>query len=106
MPAPQPIAVFGDTLSVVIALLALRYLLLAWRGDRNWARITATWLRRFAIVAVLLFVLRLASIAVERPEVAKPVTAMIIAFLSGGAALLMLDRIVARTITARRRRGA
>ena len=105
MPASQPIAVFGDTLTITVALLVLRYVLLATQGDRGWARFAATWLRRIAIVAVLLFVLRLASIAVERPEVAKPVTALIIAFLSGGAAILMLDRIIARAITARGRRA-
>lgn len=107
MSAPQPIAVFGDTVMIVTALMAGRYLLVAVRGEARWARIASVWMRRIAIVAVILLLLRLASIAVMRPEIAAPIAWLSLAILAAGAAILMVDHILMGAIRpwARRRRG-
>ena len=107
MSAPQPIAVFGDTVMIVSALMAGRYLLMAVRSETKWASIASTWMRRVAIVAVILLLLRLASIAVMRPEIAAPIAWLSLAILAAGAAILMADHILMAAIRpwARRRRG-
>lgn len=94
MSAPQPIAVFGDTVMIVAALFAGRYLIVALRGETRWGKIAASWMRRIAVVAVILLVLRLISIAVIRPEIAVPVLWVALAILAAGAAILIIDRIV------------
>ena len=94
MSAPQPIAVFGDTVMIVTALMAGRYLLVALRGETRWGRIAASWMRRIAIVAVILLLLRLASIGVMRPEIATPIAWLTLAILAAGAAILMVDHIL------------
>lgn len=104
MSAPQPIAVFGDTVTIVTALMAGRYLLVALRGETRWARIAAGWMRRIAIVAVILLLLRLASIAVMRPEIASPIAWLSLAILAAGAAILMVDHILMGVIRPRSRR--
>jgi len=103
---PQPIAVFGDTVMIVIALMAARYLIVLLRGERRWAQFAVRWMRRIAVVAVVLLVLRLASIAVMRPEIAGPVGWVTLAIVAAGAAILMIDHIVMGTIRplARQRR--
>lgn len=101
---PQPIAVFGDTVMVVTALMAGRYLLIGLRSETRWAQIAARWMRRIAIVAVILLVLRLASIAVARPEIASPIAWVCLAIVAAGTAILMIDHILMGLIPLRRRR--
>ena len=107
MAAPQPIAVFGDTVTIVAALMAGRYLLVMLRGETRWARIAARWMRRVAIVAVILLLLRLASIGVMRPEIGGPIAWLILAIAAAGAAILMIDHILMGAIRplGRRKRG-
>jgi hypothetical protein len=107
MSAPQPIAVFGDTVMIVTALMAGRYLLVAVRGEARWAGVAARWMRRIAIVAVILLLLRLASIGVMRPEIAGPIAWLSLAILAAGAAILMVDHILMDAIRpwVKRRRG-
>jgi len=104
MSAPQPIAVFGDTVTIVVALLAARGLVAAGWGEARWARVAAAWMRRVAVVAMILLVLRLISIAVARPEIAAPILWLTVAILAAGAAVLMVDHIVMDAIGSRRRR--
>jgi len=104
MSAPQPIAVFGDTVTIVTALFAARVVLVAFRGEARWAGFAAKWMRRIAVVAMTLLVLRLISIAVARPEIAAPILWVTVAILAASAAVLMVDHIVMDAIGSRRRR--
>ncbi|MFZ5748065.1 MAG: hypothetical protein ACOY45_10490 [Pseudomonadota bacterium] len=102
---PEPIAALGDTLTLTLALLLLRQLLLAVpvRAGR-WHRIArfgAVWARRLVIVALLLPVLRLVSIAVARPDIAAPVAGLALLIVAAGGMLLVADDWIA----ARRARG-
>ena len=103
MPAPQPIAVFGDTATLVVALFAARFLIVGLRAEGRWMSFAATWMRRIAIVAMILLVLRLISIAVMRPEIAAPVLWVTVSILAASAAMLMVDHIVTDALRARRR---
>lgn len=103
MAAPQPIAVFGDTVTLVVTLFAARFLIVGLRDEGRWARLAATWMRRIAVVAMILLVLRLISIAVMRPEIAGPVLWVVVAILAASAAMLMVDHIVTDALRARRR---
>jgi hypothetical protein len=72
------------------------------RGDHGGWGLAAAWLRRIAIVAILLVVLRLASIAAARPDIAAPVAGIAGAVLLGGILLVGADRWATRLLTARR----
>lgn len=106
MAAPQPIAVFGDTVTFVVALFAARYLVVALLGEAGWAGFVARWARRIAVVAMILLVLRLASIAVARPEIAVPILWVILSIVAATGAALMADNIIMTVLApwARRRR--
>lgn len=101
MAASEPIAALGDTLTLVSALMVARYALIAMRGDHGGWGLAAAWLRRIAIVAILLVVLRLASIAAARPDIAAPVAGIAGAVLLGGILLVIVDRWATRLLTAR-----
>lgn len=105
MSAPQPIAVFGDTVMIVTALMASRYLIVLLRGERRWAQFAVRWMRRIAVVAVILLVLRLISIALMRPEICAPILWVTLAIVAAGAAILMIDHIVMGAIRPLARRG-
>ena len=94
------------TVAIVTALFAGRYLLVALRGEARWAVVAARWMRRVAIVAVILLLLRLASIGVMRPEIGGPIAWLVLAILAAGAAILMIDHILIGAIRplARRKR--
>jgi hypothetical protein len=102
--APQPIAVLGDTVMFTALVLGLRYLILATLGAAGRAGWAARWLRRIALVAVLLLGLRLASIATMRPDIAGVVWSIAAAVLLAGAALMVADHWIVRLIPAPRRR--
>jgi hypothetical protein len=106
MSAPQPIAVFGDTVMLVTGLFAVRYAVVASLGEAGWAGFTVRWSRRIAVVAMILLVLRLASIAVIRTEIAVPILWVTIAIVAAGGAILMADKIIMDVLApwARRRR--
>ena len=102
MAACELIAALGDTLTLVSALMVARYALVAMRGDDGGWGLAAAWLRRIAIVAILLVVLRLGSIAAARPDIAAPVAAIAAAILLSGILLIVLDRWATRLLTASR----
>ncbi|MDF7775147.1 hypothetical protein P1X14_07805 [Sphingomonas sp. AOB5] len=101
MPTLQPIAVFGDTLMLVAALMAARYAIVALRGELGWWGWSATWLRRVSAVAVLILALRLASIAAARPEIAGQVSGFALVTLLAGAALIAADHWITRLVSTR-----
>jgi hypothetical protein len=105
MPATEPIAVLGDTLMLVAALLAARWAIVAAKGQSGWAGWVAIWLRRIAIVSILLLSLRLVTIAANRPEIAGPVSGFIAMILLGGVAALVVDHWTVRLIETRTRRS-
>jgi hypothetical protein len=108
MSAPQPIVAFGDSVMLVTALFAARYLVVAVCGDARRARVLARWMRRVAMVAMILLVLRLVSIAVARPEIAAPVLWVTLSIVAAGGAILMADTIVMTALApwvSRRRRS-
>ena len=94
MSAPQPIIAFGDTVTLVAALFAARYLTVALWGEGGWAGFVARWSRRVAAMAMILLVLRLISIAMGRPEIAAPVLWVTVSILAASAAVLMADTIL------------
>lgn len=104
-PAPQPIAVLGDTVMLAAMLLGCRYLILGLFGASGWAGWTALWLRRVALVSVLLLGLRLFTIAANRPDIAGIVSAIAVAILVAGGLLLVADHWIVRVLPSIRRRG-
>ncbi|NML06992.1 hypothetical protein [Sphingomonas sp. G-3-2-10] len=105
MPATEPIAVLGDTLMLVAALLAARWAIVAAKGAEGWSGWVAIWLRRVAVVSILLLALRLVTIAANRPEIAAPVSGFIAMILFGGIAALVADHWIVRLIETRARRS-
>ena len=107
MSSPQPIAVFGDTVTLVVALFAARYLVVTLIGEAGWAGFAVRWSRRIAVVAMILLVLRLASIAVARPEIAGPILWVTVAIVAASGAILMADKIFMDVLApwSRRRRS-
>jgi phosphatidylglycerophosphate synthase len=107
MSAPQPIVAFGDTVTLVAALFAVRYLVVTVWGERGWAGFAARWSRRIAVMAMILLVLRLISIAMGRPEIAAPILWVTVSILASSGAVLMADTIIMRFLApwARRRRS-
>ncbi|MCW3846217.1 hypothetical protein OF829_03130 [Sphingomonas sp. LB-2] len=106
MSAPQPIVAFGDSVMLITALFAARYLVVALAGEAGWAGFAVRWARRIAVVAMILLALRLISIAVGRPEIATPVLWVTVSILAASAAVLMVDTILMGVLApwARRRR--
>lgn len=103
MHGPQPVAVFGDTVTIVVALFAARLWIAAMWGEVRWARIATRWMRRIAIVSVILLVLRLISVAVGQPAIATPILWVTVAIVAASAAVLMVDHIVMDILLSRRR---
>jgi len=103
MSTPQPIAVFGDTVTIVVTLLAARFVIVAVWGEMRWAKIAVRWMRRIAVVSMILLVLRLISIAIGQPAIATPVLWITVAILAASAAVLMVDHIVMDALVSRRR---
>lgn len=105
MPATEPIAVLGDTLMLVAALLAARWAIVAAKGSAGWAGWVAVWLRRIAVVSILLLTLRLVTIAANRPEIAGPVSGFIAMILLGSIFMMVADHWIVRLIETRVRRS-
>lgn len=105
MPATEPIAVLGDTLMLVASLLGGRWAIVAAKGEAGWPGWIAIWLRRIAIVSILLLALRLVTIAANRPEIAGPVSGFVAMILLGCIAALVADHWIVRLIEARVRRS-
>ncbi|MCW3836619.1 hypothetical protein ACFQ1E_09645 [Sphingomonas canadensis] len=104
MAAPAPVAVLGDTLTFTVALFAARYLLL-WRlGHMPRARWAARWVRRIAVVVILLPVLRLFSLTGMRPEAAGQLWGLGLMLLGAGGLALVADAWIEQQLLARPRR--
>lgn len=102
--ASGPVIALGDTLSFTVALLAARYLLL-WRfGGMPRALWAARWVRRIAMVVVLLPVLRLFTLTAYRPEVAGQLWGVGLMMIGAGGIVLMADSRIEAMLLARRRR--
>jgi hypothetical protein len=95
----------GDTVMLAAILLGGRYLILSALGASGWAGWTARWLRRLALVSVLLLGLRLFTIAAYRPDIAGIVSAIAAAILLAGVLLMVADHWIVRFLPMTRRRG-
>lgn len=103
-PAPTPVAALGDTLTLTLVLLAVRYLLL-WRlGALPSVRGAAKWVGRIAAVTVILPALRLISLTAQRPDVALQLWGFGLAIFAVGALALAADIWIVRRIGAERSR--
>ncbi len=103
-PVPPPVAALGDTLTLTLALLAIRYLLL-WRlGALPRARWAADWVRRIAAVVVILPAIRLFSLTGYRPDAAMELWGVGLMILGAGGLAMMADIRVARMLLDRRQR--
>jgi hypothetical protein len=99
---PEPNAALVDAGALVAALFAARLLLLWWRGGAGWCGWAARWLRRGMWVALLVPVLRLATLAGAGGDRVPLMLAAMVALLAAGALLTLVDVALAEGIATRR----
>jgi TRAP-type mannitol/chloroaromatic compound transport system permease large subunit len=91
----EPNAALIDAAVLVFGLLAIRHLLLARLGRRRWAHWIARWLRRGAIVGIIVPSLRLMTLAVHADEGVAVLWGAALAILVLGGLVIFFDAMLA-----------
>ena len=90
----EPNAALADAAALVAGLLVARYALLILLGRHRWAAWLARWLRRGVIAALLVPVLRLASLAAGGGERQALLVVAALGIVVAGVLVLLIDGVL------------